>query len=106
VNLVVNAIQAMPQGGKVTIETRRDKDSAWLIVSDTGCGMTDAVRQNIFTPFFTTKDVNEGTGLGLAVVHGIIASHNGHIRVQSAPGKGSRFDVELPVDGLSEKGGA
>lgn len=103
VNLLVNAIQAMKEGGKVTIETRGGKDSAVMIVSDTGCGMTDAVRQSIFTPFFTTKDVNEGTGLGLAVVHGIVASHNGQIRVQSAVGKGSRFEVELPVDG-AERG--
>lgn len=106
VNLVVNAIQAMHEGGKVTIETRRGNDSAILAVSDTGCGMTDAVRQNIFTPFFTTKDVNEGTGLGLAVVHGIVASHNGRISVQSTVGTGSRFDIELPIDGVSDKGDA
>jgi signal transduction histidine kinase len=106
VNLLVNAVQAMRDGGKVTIETRHGDETAWLIVSDTGSGMTDAVRQSIFTPFFTTKDVNEGTGLGLAVVHGIIASHNGHIRVQSAVGKGSRFEVELPIDGTSEKADA
>lgn len=106
VNLVVNAVQAMRDGGTVTIETRRGDDSATLIVSDTGCGMTDAVRQNIFTPFFTTKDVNEGTGLGLAVVHGIVASHNGQIRVQSAVGKGSSFEIELPIDGVNDKGEA
>ncbi|MGA2990739.1 MAG: ATP-binding protein [Candidatus Korobacteraceae bacterium] len=99
VNIVVNAIQAMPGGGAVTIETRpgpRDA-SALLIVSDTGTGMSEAVRANIFTPFFTTKDVNEGTGLGLAVVHGIVASHGGTICVQSEPGKGARFEVELPM---------
>jgi signal transduction histidine kinase len=64
--------------------------------------MSDAVRANIFTPFFTTKDVNEGTGLGLAVVHGIVASHSGSIRVYSERGKGSRFEVELPVDGVDQ----
>ncbi len=100
VNLVVNAIQAMPSGGAVTIETQRGPRDAsvLLIVSDTGTGMTEAVRANIFTPFFTTKDVNEGTGLGLAVVHGIVASHGGTIRVGSELGRGSRFEVELPVD--------
>jgi signal transduction histidine kinase len=103
VNLIVNAVQAMPKGGTVTLETRGGKDSAWLIVSDTGCGMTDAVKNNIFTPFFTTKDVDEGTGLGLAVVHGIVASHNGRIEVSSELDKGSRFAVELPVDGISEE---
>jgi two-component system NtrC family sensor kinase len=102
VNLVVNAVQAMHEGGTLTIETRRgvNGDSAILIVSDTGIGMSEAVRANIFTPFFTTKDVNEGTGLGLAVVHGIVASHGGTIRVHSEVGKGSRFEVELPVDGV------
>ncbi len=102
VNLVVNAVQAMHKGGKLTIETHRGLrgDSVILVVSDTGTGMTDAVRANIFTPFFTTKDVNEGTGLGLAVVHGIVASHSGVIRVDSHPGQGSRFEVELPVDGV------
>jgi signal transduction histidine kinase len=101
VNLVVNAVQAIRDGGKITIETRRGVGdiSALLIVSDTGTGMTDAVRANIFTPFFTTKDVSEGTGLGLSVVHGIIASHGGTIRVGSEPGKGSRFEIELPVSG-------
>ena len=105
VNLVVNAIQATPGGGAVTIETRTGARGASvvLIVADTGIGMDEAVRANIFTPFFTTKDVNEGTGLGLAVVHGIVASHGGAIRVQSRPGKGSRFEVELPLNGEEKK---
>lgn len=104
VNLVVNAVQAMRDGGKLTIETRRGDGSAFLAVSDTGTGMTDAVQRNIFTPFFTTKDVNEGTGLGLAVVHGIVASHGGRIDVHSVLGKGSRFQIEFPVAGNSENG--
>jgi signal transduction histidine kinase len=102
VNLVVNAIQAMPGGGTVTIRTRAGKESVFLNVSDTGTGMTEEVKRNIFTPFFTTKDVNEGTGLGLAVVHGIVASHNGSISVESDPGKGTTFEVELPVDGCED----
>ena len=104
VNLIVNAIQAMRDGGAVTIETRKGHNSAWLIVRDTGCGMTDDVKQHIFNPFFTTKDVNEGTGLGLAVVHGIVASHNGHIVVNSAVNRGTTFEVELPIDGENQNG--
>jgi signal transduction histidine kinase len=99
VNLIVNAIQAMRDHGTVTLRTRSGNESVYLSVSDTGAGMSDEVKCNIFTPFFTTKDVNEGTGLGLAVVHGIIASHNGKIEVRSEIGKGSTFEIELPVDG-------
>jgi two-component system NtrC family sensor kinase len=102
VNLIVNAIQAMRDGGTVTLRTRSTSNSVFLTVSDTGSGMTDEVMRNIFTPFFTTKDVNEGTGLGLAVVHGIIASHNGTIEVKSELGKGSIFEIELPIDGCED----
>ncbi len=97
VNLVVNALQAMPDGGKLTIETRVSDRTASLIVEDTGTGMTESVRRNIFTPFFTTKDVNEGTGLGLAVVHGIVAAHGGTIEVESEAGHGARFTIEFPL---------
>ncbi len=100
VNLVVNAIQAMPAGGTLTIETRAAGQAALLIVEDTGVGMSEFVRQNIFAPFFTTKDVNEGTGLGLAVVDGIVASHRGRIEVESQPGRGARFVVELPLSDM------
>lgn len=102
VNLVVNAIQAMRDGGIVALRTRSAGGSALLTVSDTGTGMTEEVMSNIFTPFFTTKDVNEGTGLGLAVVHGIVASHNGKIEVKSEVGKGSTFEIELPIDGQED----
>ena len=97
VNLVVNGIQAMPEGGTLTIETRADADSVWLAVQDTGFGMSDEIKEKIYTPFFTTKDVDQGTGLGLAVVHGIVTSHGGSIRVESRPGKGARFEIQLPV---------
>ncbi len=102
VNLIVNAIQAMRDGGTVTLRTRSEAEKVFLSVSDTGSGMSDEVMRNIFTPFFTTKDVNEGTGLGLAVVHGIIASHNGKIEVKSKVGEGSTFEIELPVDGWED----
>jgi two-component system NtrC family sensor kinase len=99
VNLVVNSIQAMPDGGTLTIETQTGTDWVSLSVQDTGAGMTDEVREKVFTPFFTTKDVDQGTGLGLAVVHGIVTSHGGSVRVESAPGKGARFEIRLPRNG-------
>jgi signal transduction histidine kinase len=98
-NLVVNAVQAMSGGGTLTIETHSGLESVTLIVEDTGSGMSEEVMNEIFMPFFTTKDVDEGTGLGLAVVHGIVSSHGGTIKVSSSIGKGSRFTVKLPLTG-------
>ncbi|MGB5893543.1 MAG: ATP-binding protein [Ignavibacteriaceae bacterium] len=97
VNLVVNGIQAMPQGGKLTIKTNAVNNKVILVVEDTGIGMRDDVIKKIFIPFFTTKDINEGTGLGLSVVHGIISAHKGEIRVQSSVNKGTRFEIKLPI---------
>ena len=95
VNLLVNAAQAMPQRGQVFVSTRSDgEDDVVLTVRDTGEGMNPEVLAHLFQPFFTTR--HEGPGLGLAVVHGIIASHGGRIRVESAPGEGSTFVVRLP----------
>lgn len=98
VNLVVNAIQAMPEGGVLTVETRSADGGLCLVVKDTGVGMDPELTKKIFLPFFTTKDVNEGTGLGLAVVDGIVASHGGKIDVETGPGKGAAFTVYLPYD--------
>jgi signal transduction histidine kinase len=97
VNLVVNAVQAMPDGGILTIATRSNADNISLIIEDTGIGMNKEVIKKIFLPFFTTKEISEGTGIGLSVVHGIIASHNGIINVDSETGKGARFEVMLPI---------
>lgn len=96
VNLVVNSIHAMPQGGVLTIQTQSFKDDVYLLVGDTGVGMTPDVLRQIFNPFFTTKDVDQGTGLGLAVVHGIVNAHGGVIEVESEPGRGTRFEITFP----------
>lgn len=96
VNLLVNAVQAMPRGGKLEVRTGSETDSVFVVIADSGMGMTADVRQKLFTPFFTTKDVGEGTGLGLAVASGIVNSHGGTIRVESEINRGSRFEVRLP----------
>jgi signal transduction histidine kinase len=98
VNLVVNAIQSMPRGGKIRIATHANNaQSVSLVVEDSGEGMNDDVMKKIFLPFFTTKEVGQGTGLGLAVVHGIVTSHSGRIQVRSEVGLGSCFEIILPV---------
>jgi two-component system NtrC family sensor kinase len=101
VNLVVNALQAMPAGGKLTIQTLVGNDCASLIVEDTGVGMSKKILKKIFLPFFTTKDVGQGTGLGLSVTHGIVTSHGGSIKVDSQVGRGSRFEINIPLTDLS-----
>ncbi len=103
VNLTVNAIQAMPDGGRLTIATTRHRDEVRLAVADTGAGMTDEVRAQVFVPFFTTKDVGEGTGLGLAVVDGIIKSHGGKVVVDSAIHIGTTFTVHLPMHQTTDR---
>lgn len=95
-NLMINSLQAMPDGGTITLATSFNHDEVSLMVEDTGIGMSEEVKDNIFLPFFTTKDVDQGTGLGLAVVHGIVASHGGRIAVESAPGQGARFLLTFP----------
>lgn len=102
VNLAVNAIQAMPVGGTLGVSTRAVDGAAVLTVRDTGIGMSPDTLEKLFVPFFTTKGTRGGTGLGLAVVHGIISSLNGTISVRSEPGRGSSFEVTLP--GASEEG--
>ncbi len=96
-NLAVNAADAMPEGGSLVIRSRReDTEDVALEVEDNGSGMTEEVRAHIFEPFFTTKGREKGVGLGLSVVHGIIAQHGGRIDVSSESGQGSRFQIVLP----------
>lgn len=101
-NLVINAIQAIPASGTITVRTAaEDGGLVALYVEDTGTGMTPEVARHVFDPFFTTKDVGSGTGLGLSVVQGIVAGHGGTIDFDTRPGGGTRFRVRLPVSGGS-----
>lgn len=104
-NLAVNALQAMPKGGTLRIRARATHRNVSLIVEDTGMGMSQQVLDKIFVPFFTTKDVGEGTGLGLPVVHGIIHAHGGTIHVESKVGRGTQFEIRLPVQRQSKAKG-
>lgn len=95
--LVVNAVQAMPEGGILRINTHREEQRVRLTVSDTGIGIPQQNLARIFDPFFTTKEIDQGTGLGLAVAHGIISGHQGKITVKSVPGHGTIVTVVLPI---------
>ena len=98
-NLVLNAVQAMPGGGTLTLRTRPRTDQVLAEVRDTGVGIPPDIRQRIFDPFYTTRPVGEGTGLGLAVSDSIVVGHGGRIEVESTPGEGSVFRVVLPARG-------
>jgi two-component system NtrC family sensor kinase len=96
-NLLVNAAQAIPERGVITLRTRCEGEQVAISVEDTGCGMPPEIRDRIFDPFFTTKPVGQGTGLGLSVTYGIVEKHGGRIEVASEPGQGTTFTVRLPV---------
>jgi two-component system nitrogen regulation sensor histidine kinase NtrY len=100
-NLVLNAMDAMPQGGMLTLRTRQDADRAYIEVSDNGAGLTPEECGRLFTPYYTTKA--HGTGLGLAIVQSVISDHGGSINVHSEPGHGTTFIIELPRDAAASQ---
>ncbi|PKM45585.1 MAG: hypothetical protein CVV05_04790 [Gammaproteobacteria bacterium HGW-Gammaproteobacteria-1] len=101
-NLLTNAVQAIPGRGVITIRTGSSTDEAWFEVSDTGGGIAPEHLHHLFEPFFTTKPVGKGTGLGLSLSFGIVQKHGGRIEVDSTPGQGATFRVWLPLDGGGE----
>jgi two-component system NtrC family sensor kinase len=103
-NLVVNSIQAMPNGGQLIVSTSAINDQVLLAVEDTGIGMSEEIQRHVFNPFFTTKAADQGTGLGLSVVHGIVTSHGGTIQVESKVGQGTRFTIRMPTRMTSNEG--
>jgi two-component system NtrC family sensor kinase len=110
VNLLNNALQVMPDGGRLTVATRlteREVDGIYrqmasITVSDSGTGIPPENLGRVFDPFFTTKEVGQGTGLGLSVSYGIVEKHNGKIEVESVPGVGSTFIVLLPIGEVNQ----
>jgi signal transduction histidine kinase len=96
-NVLTNAIQAMPQGGIIYLQTQQDGEEAVIRIRDTGVGMNEMTRSRAFEPFFTTKDVGEGTGLGLSISLGIVTQHQGTITLQSLEGQGTEVEIRLPI---------
>jgi len=95
INIILNAIQAMPEGGTINIATGSSGDTSLVRIADTGAGMTEDIRKRVFDPFFTTRRV-KGTGLGMSVAYGIIKRHNGSITIDSEPGNGTIVTIGLP----------
>jgi PAS domain S-box-containing protein len=95
INLIFNAVEAMPEGGLISIRTSADDEGAALVISDTGIGMTEEVKEQIFVPFFTTKST--GTGLGLSMVYGVVQRHGGSIEIDTEPGQGTTVAIWLPT---------
>jgi CheY-like chemotaxis protein/anti-sigma regulatory factor (Ser/Thr protein kinase) len=100
-NLIFNAVDAMPSGGKISFSTAAEGGVVVLRVKDTGTGMTEEVRRRCLEPFYTTKG-EQGTGLGLSMVHGIVQRHEGALEIESEPGRGSVFSIRLPVQPAGE----
>jgi signal transduction histidine kinase len=98
VNIGLNAIQAMPDGGQLTVESRETDGGLLVKITDTGVGMDEKQIQKIFDPFFTTKDVGEGTGLGLFVTYSLVQNMNGNITVESRKGQGTSFEIAISVE--------
>ena len=98
-NLLFNAIEAMPGGGRLSIHSSLDssRSNALVTIKDTGCGIAKDNLDHIFDPFFTTKEEGEGTGLGLSIVYGVAKAHKGSIKVNSQHGEGASFILTLPI---------
>ena len=96
-NLFLNARDAMPKGGWLSITTRASGETAVIEVADTGTGIPPEHLSRIYDPFFTTKAIGQGTGLGLSITYGILQEHGGSISCESAVGQGTRFQVMLPL---------
>lgn len=97
-SLLINAIEAMPNGGKIVVHLTEEKDDAVIRISDTGTGIQEKDLQHIFEPFFTTKETGKGTGLGLAVVYGIVKQHKGNIEVEKTSHTGTTFKISIPLE--------
>jgi two-component system, NtrC family, sensor kinase len=105
-NLFLNARDAMPRGGWLTVTTRLEDDHVIAEVADTGSGIPSEHLSRIYDPFFTTKTIGKGTGLGLSITYGIVREHEGTLTCQSAIGKGTRFTVSLPISAAAARTGA
>jgi PAS domain S-box-containing protein len=102
-NLFLNARDAMPRGGWLSVSTRMDGDAAVAEVADTGSGIPSEQLARIYDPFFTTKAIGRGTGLGLSIIYGIVHEHQGSIRCDSAVGQGTRFTLSLPLEQIEAR---
>jgi len=105
VNIVTNAYQSMTEagdGGRLTVRTMQHNDSIRVVFADTGSGIPSENLSQVFDPFFTTKDVGEGTGLGLSISYGVIKEHGGEVTVESEPGEGATFTIDLPIQQAPE----
>ena len=104
-NLIQNGIDSIERKGEVAVRASRSEDGQYLEIQvhDTGRGMPPEVRSEIFTPFFTTKQLGKGTGMGLSIVYGVVKMHSGEISVASDVGQGTTFTIRLPLEGARTK---
>jgi two-component system NtrC family sensor kinase len=102
--ILVNAVEAMPEGGTITVSLNQEMNNAVIRISDEGKGIAPDILPHIFEPFFTTKDKVKDTGLGLAVVYGIIQQHNGKVFVEQTSINGTTFKISLPIKHIKQDG--